>query len=115
MGRKKSPARVLDLSPEVEWYLESRGYEMPTCIPKFRTPEPRNEKGARFDPELVDKKINALKHLRHTKGKWAGKPLVLDTIQVAYFIAPVFDRLDRGFEWVNVPPATLFWAWRNEA
>jgi phospholipid N-methyltransferase len=35
--------------------------------------------------------------------------------KVREFIAPVFDRLDRGFEWLNVPPATLFWAWRNEA
>ena len=33
--------------------------------------------------------------------------------KVREFIAPVFDRLDRGFEWINVPPATLFWAWRN--
>jgi phospholipid N-methyltransferase len=35
--------------------------------------------------------------------------------KVRDFIAPVFDRIDRGFEWLNVPPATLFWAWRNEA
>lgn len=35
--------------------------------------------------------------------------------KVRDFIAPVFDRIERGFEWVNVPPATLFWAWRNEA
>lgn len=34
-------------------------------------------------------------------------PKVLD------FIAPHFDRIDRGFEWRNVPPATLFWAWRD--
>lgn len=34
--------------------------------------------------------------------------------KVRDFIAPVFDRLDRGFEWINVPPATLFWAWRDE-
>ena len=34
-------------------------------------------------------------------------PKVLD------FIAPFFDRIDRGFEWMNVPPATLFWAWRD--
>jgi phospholipid N-methyltransferase len=33
--------------------------------------------------------------------------------KVREFIAPVFDRIERGFEWVNVPPATLFWAWRN--
>jgi len=35
--------------------------------------------------------------------------------KVRDFIAPVFERLERGFEWVNVPPATLFWAWREPA
>ena len=34
-------------------------------------------------------------------------PKVLD------FIKPWFERIDRGFEWINVPPATLFWAWRK--
>jgi phospholipid N-methyltransferase len=34
-------------------------------------------------------------------------PKVLD------FIKPWFERVDRGFEWINVPPATLFWAWRE--
>ena len=34
-------------------------------------------------------------------------PKVLD------FIKPHFEKIDRGFEWVNVPPATLFWAWRQ--
>ena len=34
-------------------------------------------------------------------------PKVLD------FIKPHFERIDRGFEWINVPPATLFWAWRD--
>ncbi len=34
-------------------------------------------------------------------------PKVLD------FIKPWFERIDRGFEWINVPPATLFWAWRE--
>ena len=33
--------------------------------------------------------------------------------KVRDFIAPHFERLDRGFEWWNVPPATLFWAWRE--
>lgn len=32
--------------------------------------------------------------------------------KVRDFIAPHFARIDRGFEWVNVPPATLFWAWK---
>lgn len=78
------------LSPEVLWYLESRGYEVPTCTPLIRTPEPRNVKGAVFDPERVDRVINAMGHLRHTKGKWAGQPLKPASVQVAYIIAPVF-------------------------
>ena len=35
--------------------------------------------------------------------------------KVRDFIAPHFERIERGFEWINVPPATLFWAWRDEA
>lgn len=60
--------RAADLSPEVLWYLESRGYDAPTCVPLIRTPEPRNVKGAVFDPDLVDRVIRALGALRHTKG-----------------------------------------------
>jgi len=33
--------------------------------------------------------------------------------KVRQFIAPYFDRIDRGFEWINIPPATLFWAWKD--
>jgi phospholipid N-methyltransferase len=33
--------------------------------------------------------------------------------KVREFIAPHFTRIDRGFEWRNVPPATLFWAWKD--
>jgi phospholipid N-methyltransferase len=36
-------------------------------------------------------------------------PKVLD------FIKPFFERIERGFEWINVPPATLFWAYREPA
>jgi phospholipid N-methyltransferase len=35
-------------------------------------------------------------------------PKVLD------FIKPHFDRIKRGFEWINVPPAVLFWAYIGE-
>ena len=35
--------------------------------------------------------------------------------KVLDFIAPFFERIDSGFEWINVPPATLFWAWREPA
>jgi phospholipid N-methyltransferase len=34
-------------------------------------------------------------------------PKVLD------FIKPHFKPIKRGFEWVNVPPATLFWAYKG--
>jgi phospholipid N-methyltransferase len=34
--------------------------------------------------------------------------------KVRDFIAPHFDAIDRGFEWINVPPATLFWAWKQQ-
>jgi len=33
--------------------------------------------------------------------------------KVRDFIAPYFDRIDRGSEWINVPPAQLFWAWKD--
>jgi phospholipid N-methyltransferase len=35
-------------------------------------------------------------------------PKVLD------FIKPHFEPISRGFEWINVPPATLFWAYKGE-
>ncbi|MEA3002045.1 MAG: hypothetical protein QOH81_833 [Sphingomonadales bacterium] len=33
--------------------------------------------------------------------------------KVRQFIAPYFDRIERGFEFFNIPPATLFWAWKD--
>jgi phospholipid N-methyltransferase len=33
--------------------------------------------------------------------------------KVREFIAPHFERIERGFEWINVPPATLFWAYKG--
>jgi len=35
------------------------------------------------------------------------------TPKVKDFIEPHFEQIERGFEWINVPPATLFWAWRR--
>jgi phospholipid N-methyltransferase len=35
-------------------------------------------------------------------------PKVLD------FIKPHFGPIKRGFEWINVPPATLFWAYKGD-
>jgi phage terminase large subunit-like protein len=85
------PRERADLSPEVGWYLESRGYVLPDwCRPAIHTPEPREVTGARFDAERVDKVIDALRCLRHTQGKWAGRELAPDAWQVAYILAPIF-------------------------
>jgi phospholipid N-methyltransferase len=33
--------------------------------------------------------------------------------KVLNFIKPHFAAIKRGFEWINVPPATLFWAYKD--
>lgn len=86
----KADLDALKLSPEVAWYLEDRGYSPPTCQPLIKTPEPRNVRGAVFDPARVDHVINAFRRLRHTKGRFAGQPFDPDCWQVAYYLAPVF-------------------------
>ncbi len=80
----------LKLSPEVAWYLAERGIPLPDCPPKTMTPSPGEAPGAVFDPDRVDRVLRAFHLLRHTQGKWAGKPLDPDPWQVAYILAPVF-------------------------
>lgn len=87
----------LRISPEVAWYLTSRGIPLPDCPPKYKTPEPSYVKGAVFDDRRVDQALAAFGELRHTQGRWAGKPLKPDAWQIAYFIAPVFG-------WVHPDP-----------
>lgn len=93
------------LSPEVTWYLESRGYPLPRVVPRVRTPEPHagrgGIRGVFFDAAEVDAKINALKHLRHTKGKWVGRPIVPSAAQVAYIIAPIFGWRIEVSDWIR--------------
>ena len=90
MTTRSARRPAAELSPEVLWFLDSRGFAPPKCTPKIRTPEPRTVRGARFDPARVDRALRALRALRHTKGKWAGRPLEPSSEQVAYIIAPVF-------------------------
>ena len=80
----------LKLSPEIAWYLNDRGIPLPDCPPLVQTPSPGEAPGAVFDPERVDKVLNAFSKLRHTQGQWAGQPLKPDPWQVAYVLAPVF-------------------------
>jgi phage terminase large subunit-like protein len=81
---------ALKISPEVAWYLESRGIPFPDCPPKFKTPEPSFVEGAMFDADRVDKVVQAFSALRHTQGEWAGRSLKPDPWQIAYILAPVF-------------------------
>ncbi len=90
----------LKLSPEVAWYLESRGIPRPTCPPKFKTPEAGAYPGALFSPERVDRVLAAFERMCHTQGKWAGRPLRPDPWNVAYILAPVYG-------WVRPAEGTL--------
>jgi phage terminase large subunit-like protein len=95
---KQTPAAYLDdellaelkLSPEVAWYLVERGIPLPDCPPLIKTPEPREEPGAVFDADRVDRVMRAFEQLRHTQGALAGQPLRPDPWQVAYILAPIF-------------------------
>lgn len=90
MARPTRSPDDLNLSPEVRWYLESRGIPLPDCPPRVKTPEPSRVKGAVFDPDRVDKVLAAFGALKHVSGQWAGLPLKPDPWQVAYILAPVF-------------------------
>lgn len=101
----------LKISPEVAWYLESRGYPVPDCPPLIKTPEPREVPGARFDPQRVDLVIAAFRQLRHTKGRFAGHRFDPAVWQVAYLIAPVFGWVHRSVdsgEWVRIITTAYF-------
>ena len=89
-GTAPRTADELKISPEVAYYLTSRGIPFPDCPPRIKTPEPRRVKGALFDPERVDKVLAAFGALKHVSGQWAGLPLKPDPWQVAYILAPVF-------------------------
>ena len=62
-------------------------------------------------PAGIGPKIAAETHAALRKG---GCFLVYQfSPKVRDFLAPHFARIDKGFEWINVPPATLFWAWKD--
>ena len=77
--------------------------------PLVETPPPRLD-DAYFDEAAVDRVVRALGNLRHTKGRWARSPLVLDPWQVEHIVAPVFGwkyrssglRIRRT-AWVELP------------
>ena len=90
MARGTRSSDDLNLSPEVENYLETRRIPLPDCPPRIKTPEPRNVRGAKFDGARVDRVLKAFSLLQHVSGQWSGRPLKPDPWQVAYILAPVF-------------------------
>ena len=79
------------ISPEVRWYCAMRGISLVgVTAPRWHTPEPNEVEGAIFDPDRVDRVLRVFSLLRHTQGKFAGRPLRPDPWQVAYVLAPVF-------------------------
>jgi phage terminase large subunit-like protein len=103
----QSSLDALKLSPEVWWFLVSRGIPLPEPwqVPRWKTPEPRDLPGAQFDPDRVDRVLRAFGLLVHTQGQWAGRPLRPDPWQVAYLLAPVFGwvRWDEDSDsWVRI-------------
>jgi phage terminase large subunit-like protein len=96
--------RRLRISPEVAWFLVSRGIPFPEYPPLIKTPEPRTLRGAAFDAERVDRVLDAFSNLRHTQGELAGQPLNPDPWQIAYIIAPVFGWVHKNEagRWVRI-------------
>lgn len=78
---------------EVKEYLSSKGLDLTVNTPPFLSPQPSevvHGMEVRFNSERVDHALRVIGALRHTKGRWAGKPLVLNSTQIAYIIAPLF-------------------------
>ena len=71
----------------------------------------------RFGPALLDPSAGVGEAIGEATAKairGGGAFLIYQfSPKVRDFIAPYFERIERGFEWINVPPATLFWAWRE--
>jgi phage terminase large subunit-like protein len=99
----REPDPVAPLSPEIRAYLKARNLTVPRwCRPSTRTPEPRDVPGAVFSFDAVDRVVRALRTMRHTQGKWRGRPLEPDPWQVAFVLAPVFGWLAPNDEGIYV-------------
>lgn len=61
-----------------------------TGPPSPRRNHPRYVRGAWFDQDAVDRVVRFAAHCRHTKGRWAGRPVEFEPWQLEYVIKPVF-------------------------
>lgn len=80
------------------------------CPPLVVTPRPtRAVEGAWFDVAAVVRVVRAFTSLRHTKGRWGGRPFVPDPWEIVWVLAPIFgwkhpdgSRIIRT-AWIEVP------------
>lgn len=99
-ARRKLARETCPVTPAQLKQLQTRLNQLPVkvplagwddCPPAFVSPPPAEGiPGAWFDVDAVVKAVRALCSLRHTKGRWAGRPLVPDAWQVVWVIAPAF-------------------------
>ena len=82
--------------------------------PLHATCQAAEQEGAYFSVEHASRAIRAIETFKHTKGRWGGTPLKLQTWQKVWIIAPLFgwvyhdheiDRVIRVIRsaWVEVP------------
>lgn len=82
------PAEALaELAERLGPQVSLEGWD--TCPPQVVTPAGEVD-GAWFDTDAVVRAVRAMCELRHTKGRWARRPLVPDAWQIVWVIAPVF-------------------------
>ena len=86
--------------------IDLKGWD--ECPPTVVTPCPGDGiDGAWFDVDAVMKAVRAMCALRHTKGRWAGRPLKPDPWQIVWFLAPVF-----GWRYSLTDPDEELAGWR---
>ncbi len=90
-ARKVSPplpaGAITELQKKLGKSVPLKGWD--DCPPRYVTPVPQ-VRGAWWDIDAVVRVIDALCDLKHTKGRWANKPLIPDPWQIVWVIAPVF-------------------------
>ena len=80
-------AALAELGRRLAPTVSLKGWD--ACPPQVVTPA-GEVPGAWFDVDAVVRVVRAMCELRHTKGRWARRPLIPDPWQIVWVIAPVF-------------------------
>jgi len=103
--RDKRFHAVLGSAADVEQIIRERGFEQADYILS----------GLPFStlPAGVAPAIGAATHRALRPG--GGFLVYQFTAACLDYMRPHFERIDSGFEWLNILPCKLFWAWKAEA